>query len=232
MNTEIFESFEALSVRAADVMEEAVKANLQAHFCLATGASPLGCYREITRRITQQNLDLSASTITKLDEWLGIPMAHPGTCETFLRNEVLLPWRIKAENYISFNGDAEDPRAECTRIQSQLEKLPVFDVCVLGIGPNGHLGLNEPAEELSLRPHVSTLAPTTRRHPMLGDTELDAGMTMGLGTIMSSRHVLLLIVGESKQDAWRRLQERLISTQLPASFLHLHPNVTCLSALP
>lgn len=232
MNIEIAESFEALSIRAADILEEAVKANPGAHFCLATGASPLGCYREVSQRVAARKLDLSDVTITKLDEWLGIPMAHPGTCETFLRDEVLTPWQIRRSNYISFDGDTPDPVAECARIQNQLDGLAPFDVCVLGIGPNGHLGLNEPAEQLSVYPHVSTLAPTTRRHPMFGDTELDAGMTMGLGSIMSSRHVLLLIVGESKRDAWHRLHEAVISTSLPASLLHLHPNVTCLSALP
>ena len=232
MTIECFDSYEELSVRAADAIAGTVRGNPEAHLCLATGSSPLGAYREIGRRVNIGEFNLSRVRITKLDEWLGVPMSHSSTCETFLRREVLIPWAVPEDRYLSFDSDSLNPLTECFRIENALDGLPAFDLCVLGIGANGHLGLNEPGTELQLSAHVAVLAESTRHHPMLGATELEQGMTLGLGRIMSSRRILLLVVGENKATAWKRLLEQTITTALPASLLHLHPNVICISTLP
>jgi len=232
MTIECFDSYDALSNRAADVIAETTRGNSEAHLCLATGASPLGAYREVGRRVTGKELNSSRLQITKLDEWLGIPMSHPSTCETFLRSEVLVPWQVADERYLSFDANLPESGVECARVEKALEALPPFDLCVLGIGANGHLGLNEPATELQVEAHVASLAESTRNHPMLCATKLEQGMTLGIGRIMASQRILLLVVGESKSEAWKKLLEPVVTTNLPASLLHLHPDVICLSMLP
>lgn len=231
MTTECFNSFETLSCRAADVISETVRNHRGAHLCLATGASPLGAYREVARRVKERELDIGQTQLTKLDEWIGVPMSHPSTCETFLQREALGPWGVPGDRYLSFDSDSTNPAAECRRVEESLDRLPPFDLCVLGFGANGHVGLNEPSSEIQIDAHVAELAESTRHHPMLGETDLTQGMTLGLGRLFASRRIVLLVVGESKTAAWKKLLARTVSSDLPASLLHLHPNVTCLSTL-
>ena len=231
MKIESFDSYESMSLRAAELMVETVHRNPEAHLCVATGASPLGAYREVAARVHAGEASFESCSITKLDEWLGIPMSHPGSCETFIRNEILSPWGIREERYLAFDSDPAVPVQECARVMEALRTAPAFDLCVLGIGPNGHLGLNEPADELHVNPHVSVLAPTTRHHPMLGGTELERGLTLGVGPIMAARRVLLLVVGEHKTTVWWKLRRRVVTTQIPSSILHVHPDVIVLSTI-
>ncbi len=232
MKIQYFVSLEQLSESAAELVERLLKEKPDAHLCLATGASPLGLYRALSSRVQRQELDCGSCRITKLDEWLGIPMDHPASCESYLQEEVLRPWRIVPERYLAFDNSAPDPAAECRRVAEELAKLPTIDLCVLGMGANGHLGLNEPGEALQVGPHVAELAPETRSHPMIsGAAELEAGLTLGVGDILASLRILLLIVGESKRAAQKGLGEGTVRTSLPASLLHLHGEVTCLSSV-
>jgi galactosamine-6-phosphate isomerase len=213
------ENYDQMSQWACDVVGAVLSAKPDANLCLATGGSPEGLYAEMVRRKLGTDM-----RVTKLDEWHGLPDEHTATSEYFLRTRVLGPLAIPEERYLAFDGMAEDPEAECRRIAQLLRPV---DLAILGIGRNGHLGLNEPADELIPGPHVAELTLQTRSHGMLATSgsEVTHGLTMGIGNIMRAERVLLLITGPGKGQALAELKRGVVTTRLPASILHLHPRV-------
>ena len=115
----------------------------------------------------------------------------PASCETYLAQHVLQPWNIAPDRYLAFQSDAVDPQQECARVQTALDAWGTIDVCVLGLGANGHLGFNEPGEIAHPFCHVAELTEATRQHPMLTDTQADTeyGMTLGLADIARAHGV-------------------------------------------
>ena len=168
--------------------------------------------------------------LLKLDEWAGLAMDDPATCEAYLRQHVVEPLRIPPERYIAFRGDAIALDAECAHIEGVLEEQGPIDLCVLGLGVNGHIGLNEPGPELHPGPHVATLSRTSLDHPMLRRARANVrhGVTLGMGDILRSRKVLLLVSGTHKREAMQSLRDPRVSTSFPASLLWLHADATCL----
>lgn len=213
-------SYDELSSITAEAVIGVLQECPSARFCLATGASPEGLYR----KIGESGVDLSEVRITKLDEWLGLPDDHPATSESYLRRHVLDPWRVSSDRYVGFRSSTDDPDEECRRV---VKETGGIDLCVLGIGANGHLGLNEPEQEIDSRTRCVALTEEMRAYPMLDglDPKPTHGMTMGLSDIFGSRQILLLVVGESKRKALEILQRGVIGTTWPATLLRLHPNV-------
>ena len=158
------------------------------------------------------------------------PDGPPGTCESYLRNYFVGPLQIPEDRYIAFQSDPENPEAECERIQQILDQKGPIDICILGIGMNGHIALNEPAPSLHTNCHVAHLSQKSLQHPMIaGDTEKPGyGLTLGMANIFQSRLIILLINGIKKREITQAFLEQKISTELPASLLWLHPNVICL----
>jgi len=204
---------------------------------LATGATPTRTYQRLARMRTGRPALFRSVRIVKLDEWLGLPMDHPATCETYLREHVLGPWRVPPSRYHGFVSRTRDPEAECARLARWLGRHGPFDLCVLGLGRNGHLLMNEPADALPAGPHVARLAASTRAHSMVRAMKRPPrrGLTMGLADILRARAILLLVSGAPKAAALRRLLSGRVTTRCPASLLWLHPDVTVLcdrDALP
>lgn len=222
-----FTDYAAMSAEAARLFGEAIAGKKSPTACLATGHSPRGLYRNLGKG----KADLSHLNIVKLDEWLGLPMDHPGSCETYLRQEVLEPLRIPDSRFVGFQANPPDTAAECRRMQGELTRMGTLDVCVLGIGKNGHLAMNEPAPVLQPHCHRAQLAPGTQQHAMLAGSEITIteGLTLGMADVLNARLVLLLVSGPGKEEAFKRLQNPVVTTDLPASFLWLHPNVEVLA---
>ena len=128
---------------------------------------------------------------------------------------------------VGFRGDAKDPHEEALRIGSWLRRNGPIDVCVLGLGVNGHLAFNEPAAFLQPGAHVAKLAKESLGHSMLNQSrgKPSCGLTLGIGDLLQSRKILLLVSGPSKFEPLRRFRERQVSSEFPASFLWLHSNV-------
>jgi galactosamine-6-phosphate isomerase len=164
----------------------------------------------------------------KLDEWLGLPMRHPATSESYLRHTVLGPLGIPRFRYQGFRSGPEDADAECARLARWLARHGPLDLCVLGLGRNGHLLMNEPATAFTPGPHVARLSATTRRHSMLKALKAPPryGLTMGLADILQSRAILLLVSGRHKIAPFRQMLSGRVTTRCPASFLWLHADVT------
>jgi galactosamine-6-phosphate isomerase len=222
--------YQEMSRKAASLVLEAVKKKPNLLLCAATGSSPEELYRELATTAEEEKEQFKQLRILKLDEWGGIPENHPVSCEYFLREKLLTPLAIPRERYISFASDPEDPARECSRISSLVETQGPIDICILGLGANGHLALNEPASKLQAYAHVAALSEESLRHPMIASLEQKPsyGLTLGMEEILSSRLIIMLVSGKGKKQIAELFLEGKISTELPASFLWNHPNVECL----
>lgn len=227
---QVSSDYEAMSQAAAAWILAEARARPQALISLPTGASPARTYEALAGTSRGAPGLLSKARFLKLDEWGGLEMDDPATCEVHLQEKLLRPLRVGPKSYLGFLSNPPDPRAECGRIADWLAANGPIDICILGIGLNGHLGLNEPAEELQAGPHVAELSESTRRHPMLAAARGTAryGLTLGMADLLRSRKVLLLASGAAKAEPLDRAFRGGISTRFPASFLQLHPDVTVL----
>jgi galactosamine-6-phosphate isomerase len=219
--------FEAMSRAAADDVAAAVRRTPDAILCLATGGSPSRAYDLLAEAGRREPGLFARVRAVKLDEWGGVAMDDPCTCEVYLREKVVGPLGIAPERYLAWETRPDDRDAECRRIAAWLRAHGPIDVCVLGLGANGHLGLNEPGASPDSGPHVESLAESTRRHPMLAlaRNRVDFGFTLGMADILKSRKVLLLVGGAAKAEPLRRLVTGPIGPEFPASLLRRHPDL-------
>ena len=217
---------EALDREAAALIWEAAAEKPDLLICLASGDTPTGTYALLAAAPER----LAGARFIQLDEWAGLGVDAPVSCAAYLERTLLGPLAVPPERWIGFCGDAPDAAAECRRVAAALAAAGPIDLCILGLGRNGHLGLNEPAESFDPVCHVATLAQETRGHPMLAETAAPVreGLTLGLGDILRARRILLLVSGRAKQAQLAGLASRRVTPQLPASFLWLHGDAVCL----
>lgn len=222
--------YQEMSGHAASLVLEEIQEKPDLLLCVATGSSPEGLYRELAATASRKPDLFNRLRILKLDEWGGIPENHPASCEYYVNNEILMPLRIPRDRYISFASDPESLDLESGRIRSRILSEGPIDICILGLGKNGHLGLNEPAPMLKPYTHVTALTDTSLEHSMIASLEQKPayGLTLGMQEILSSKKIIMLVAGKGKKQVAEKLMEGKISTHLPASFLWLHPHVECL----
>lgn len=228
MRVEVATSYEEMSRRAAARIARELRRRPGLLMGVVTGASPTHAYRRLAEARRLEPALFRRLRVLKLDEWLGLPMRHPATSESYVRKEILGPFGVSRSRYQGFRSRPRDPAAECARMARWLERHGPLDVCVLGLGRNGHVLMNEPAAVLPPGPHRARLAASTRRHSMLQGLKTPPryGLTMGLADILRSRTILLLVSGRPKAVALRRMLSGTVSTRCPASFLWLHADVT------
>jgi galactosamine-6-phosphate isomerase len=224
------DSYKSVSQEAASLVLKELEGNRNKVLCAATGNSPQGTYALLKQAFDLQPALFSGLRVIKLDEWGGIPMDSSGTCESFLQFHLIGPLQIDSNRYISFESNPKDPVRECNRIQDELIKSGPIDICILGLGMNGHLALNEPGAFLEACVHVAKLSKTSLTHAMIKDMKPKPsfGLTLGMGDILQSKLILLLISGDKKKEITAEFLNGKISTALPASLLWLHSNVVCL----
>lgn len=197
---------------------------------VATGATPARTYEHLAARRPAAPGLFRRLRVLGLDEWLGLPVGHPATCARYIRERILDPLGIPRSRFHGFRAASARPAVEVLRLSRWLDRHGPIDLCLLGLGRNGHLLMNEPARALRPRAHVAILAESTRRHSMLTGVRVAPrrGLTLGLADVLRSLRILLLVSGRHKRHALARILEGTVSTSCPASFLWLHPDVTVL----
>jgi putative deaminase/isomerase len=222
--------YESGSHLAAEWLASAVREQPDLLLCAATGHSPTRTYELFVQTLTSTYTPTNQLRILQLDEWIGLPPDDPATCQAHLRKLLIQPLEIDAARFIAFESDTSPPESECERIEAWLQVHGAIDVCVLGLGINGHLGFNEPADELTAGCHLAPLTEESRSHPMLAGSGVCPahGLTLGLRDILASLSILLLVFGATKAAQLERLLTGGISTHFPGSFLALHSRVICI----
>ncbi|HEX2475083.1 MAG TPA: 6-phosphogluconolactonase [Lacipirellulaceae bacterium] len=229
LKPQVFANHEAVSRHAADWIVNQLRKEPSALLCLACGTTPMRTYQLLAEQGAREPELFAKCRVIKLDEWGGLPPGDTATCEAQLRSTLIEPLRLH-EQYVSFNGQSEDPKAECARISSWLLHHGPIDTCVLGLGVNGHIGFNEPDTFLEPHAHVAPLSQASLEHAMLRQTthRPTYGLTLGMADLLQSRHVLLLVTGSTKREPLRRLLTGAITTDFPGSLLQLHQNTVVL----
>jgi len=223
------DSYESISRQAANRIEAALEQNPSLLLCAAGGSTPARAYELLVESKKQNPAAFASLRVVKLDEWGGIAMDDPGSCETQLKKQLINPLAVASNRYYSLQSNSESPEKVCQQMRNHLAAVGPIDLCILGLGVNGHIGMNEPAATLEPFTHVATLSEVSLRHPMLKSSRTPAfGLTLGMVEILSSREILLLVNGTAKREALRTLLRREITTDFPASFLWLHSNWTLL----
>lgn len=205
----------------------ALSGNPQLVLGLPTGKTPVGFYHELASMAASSHADFSRARTFNLDEFFGIPPDHPGSYRRFMEHHLFSRVNLRPENIHFLDGSAVDSTAECLRYEAAIEEVGGIDIQILGIGTNGHIGFNEPADELQARTHRVTLRPETRRSnaALFGGNAHDVpaeALSMGMATILQARAIVLLATGRTKAGCIDRLVNGPITTALPASFLQVH----------
>jgi galactosamine-6-phosphate isomerase len=230
MEIVIFDTYKELSQKAIEIIVEEIQKNKNLLLCTATGSTPTGTYEMLGKEYKKQPELFDQLRIIKLDEWGGIPMNNPATCESYLQTHLIQPLLISESRYISFNSNPANPIQECEKIQEKLEEAGAIDLCILGLGINGHLALNEPAGYLQPHCHVAQLSAESLEHSMVSELLIKPtyGLTLGMADILHSKMIIILINGPQKRNIVSRFLSKEITSSVPASFLWLHSNVICL----
>lgn len=196
---------------------------------LATGGTPLATYDELVRRHETDGLRLDHANYVLLDEYVGVPADHPASYRRFIRDVFTDRVGVPTESVHGPPGDADDLEMAADAYERVLDSLPPREIQILGIGRDGHIGFNEPASSLASRTRIKTLTEETRddnrRFFDDGDVPRHA-LTMGIGTILEARRLLLLATGTAKAPAVAAAVEGPVTAMLPASALQLHPAAT------
>lgn len=230
MKVIIAENYSHESSLAADIIERTVRAKPDCCLGLATGSSPLGMYKELARRCNEEGLDFSRVKSVNLDEYAGLEPSHPQSYRYFMDSNFFDHINIDKKNTYVANGTG-DAEANIREFRAVLAESDV-DIQVLGVGPDGHLGFNEPGEALHDMAHMepldeSTIDANARFFASRNEVPRYA-FTMGMGDIMRAKSLLLIISG-SKQDAARQLlMDGKVTTGCPATFMKLHRDATVL----
>jgi glucosamine-6-phosphate deaminase len=223
---------EAASVIAARVVARVVRDKPNAVLGLATGSTPLAMYRELIRLHRDEGLDFSRITTFNLDEYVGLAPEHPASYHAFMWENFFCHVNVRRECSHIPDGLASDVPVFCRQYEDAIRAAGGIDLQVLGIGGDGHIGFNEPSSSLASRTRIKTLTAQTRRDnaPFFARPE-DVPfhvITMGVGTIMDTRQVLLLAFGEKKAQAVAAAVEGPITAMSPASILQMHPVARCI----
>jgi glucosamine-6-phosphate deaminase len=222
---------EELGREAARVVANAVRRNPGLRLGLATGSTMLGMYQELVRLHRDEKLDLSRVVTFNLDEYLGLSSNHPQSFHHFMRQSFFAHVNVDPSNIHIPDGDIKGNYQQyCASYEEGIRNAGGIDLQVLGIGRNGHIGFNEPTSSLGSRTRLKVLSEETihdNRKFFGSEVEIpQCAITMGIGTILESKRILLLASGSPKAAAIAKAIEGPLTASVTASALQLHSDVT------
>jgi glucosamine-6-phosphate deaminase len=222
------DSYEALSLEGARIVADRLRKKPNIVLGLATGSTPLGMYKELIRMHRDEGLDFSKVTTFNLDEYVGLPPEHDQSYHYFMHENLFKHINIDPRFIHIPQGMARDLDAFCAWYEQRIAECGGIDLQILGIGANGHIAFNEPGSSLGSRTRIKTLAGTTRQDNARFFSRAEEvpkyALTMGVGTIMDAREVLLLANKKGKSLAVKAAVEGPITAMCPASIIQLHRN--------
>ena len=230
MQVHVYDNARQVGRAAAALFAAQVIRKPQSVLGLATGSSPIGCYQQLIAWYQDGLLDFSQCVSFNLDEYVGISHTHPESYHQFMQDHLFSAINMKETNVP--DGNAPDLWAEAARYDAAIEQAGGIDLQLLGIGRNGHIGFNEPADRFVYGTQIVNLTKSTieanRRFFESEDQVPRQAISLGVGGIMNAKGVVLIAMGEDKAQAIRDTVKGDVTPQAQASILRFHPNATIL----
>jgi len=225
----ITDTYEQMGQLAAELLEQQLLRKPNSVLGLATGSTPISLYNELIRLHRQRGLDFSQVVSFNLDEYVGLPPSHPQSYRYFMDQHLFQHINMPPGNIHVPYGHADSVPEFCDWYENQIQQAGGIDIQILGIGADGHIAFNEPGSSLGSRTRLKTLTQQTiednaRFFDNIEDVPRFA-ITMGVGTILEAKKIILLANGKTKADIIAQAIEGPITAQITASFLQLHRDV-------
>jgi len=229
MTVHVLPRYEELSKKAVEDLSDLLSSVDKPLVCVASGDSPFGLYNELVRKVKNKEVDISSWSFVGLDEWMGMNGNDEGSCRFHLNRQFFDALQIEKQKICFFDGRTNDPDKECAQTESFIQQHGGIDVAILGLGMNGHVGMNEPGTVADIRSHVAEIAPLTQQvgQKYFSETKsLSHGMTLGIQTLKEAKHIMLIVSGAAKAPIVKKIFEEKVSEHIPATFLRDHPGFT------
>ncbi|MCU9613448.1 glucosamine-6-phosphate deaminase [Caldibacillus lycopersici] len=225
--------YQDLSKIAADYIINKVNSFPKLKLGLATGGTPIGIYKNLIADHQKNGTSYREITTFNLDEYVGLAGHNQNSYRYYMNHHLFDHIDIQKKNTFIPRGDVDNIQSECSAYEDLIQKHKGIDLQILGIGTNGHIGFNEPGTSFKSETHVVNLTASTRMANARYFNSLEEvptrAITMGIGTIMKSKEIILLISGEQKKEALNRLLTGTVDESFPASALKNHPYVTIIA---
>ncbi|MDD6729203.1 MAG: glucosamine-6-phosphate deaminase [Eubacteriales bacterium] len=230
MNVLIYDNEEQIGVAAGSLIASQVIAKPQSVLGLATGSTPLKTYAQMIKLYSDGAVDYSKVTTFNLDEYCKLDVNDVNSYHRFMHDNLFNSINIPEENINFLDGNAEDMEQECISYEEKIKNAGGIDIQLLGIGSNGHIAFNEPADCFERISHVvalkeSTIKDNSRFFKSIDEVPTHA-VTMGIGSIMQAKRILIIATGENKAKAVKQMINENVTPQCPASVLQFHADVT------
>lgn len=221
--------YEDMSKKAANIIASQVVLKPDCVLGLATGSTPIGAYKNLVEKYEQGDLDFSQVTTVNLDEYKGLPRENDQSYYYFMHDNLFDHVNVKPGNTHLPDGTKEDANEECARYEELIRSLGGQDLQLLGLGHNGHIGFNEPDTVFEKTTHCVDLQESTieanKRFFASADDVPKQAYTMGIGTIMQAKKILVVVSGEDKADTVAKAFFGPVTPEVPASILQFHKDV-------
>ncbi|MDR0589312.1 MAG: glucosamine-6-phosphate deaminase [Spirochaetaceae bacterium] len=228
LNITIMENEEAFDRAAAWRIIAGMLANPRALIGLSTGQTTKNMHRLVSEIFALCPFDVSGISLFNVDELTNLPRSYPGCCYTMIKEQIAGPLGIREENFIMPPTMSDDFEGESRRFQEALEARGGIDLQILGLGANGHIGINQPGTPFNSETWVSPMDPVfeerVRKETGVAPEHPLGGLTLGIRTIMHARRIILVAKGAHKADMVERMIRGPVTEDIPASVLQLHPN--------
>jgi len=227
----IIENYQDLSAETAAIIAGIILEKPDALLCFPAGETSIGTFNHLIDLYKHGKVSFSRCKIVGLDEWLNLGERRNENCFSFLKKHLFDHIDYSAENLCFFDGETAHPEKECLKTDDFIRTNGPIDLVLLGVGMNGHLGLNEPGSSFDSYSHIVELDEVTRevgKKYFQGEVRLNAGITLGLKSIMEASSVILQLNGIRKSRIYERLMNCEITPDFPVSILKSHPNALLL----
>ena len=222
MELKIYPDYQQLSKATAQLIIDVIQKRKNALICIASGHTPVGVFEQLVHEVKFNGLDLDGCTFLSLDEWVGIDPADPGSCLSMLKKDFFTPLQIGEKQLVYFDVTVPDLDKECKRINDFIASHDGLDVMLVGLGTNGHIGMNEPGTSFDTYAHVGELAEETKntgQKYFSKATVLSNGVTLGLRHLREARLPIVMANGEKKAAIISTMLKGKVTEQVPASIV-------------
>ena len=228
MQVVVGETYRSMSEKCVHDLLEFIQPLKDPLLCTASGDTPKGMYQELIKQVKENNIDISNWHFIGLDEWAGMNGADEGSCRYHLDNDLFRPLQIAEDKIIFFDGRSKSLQAQCDGVEDYIHLMGGIDVAILGLGMNGHVGMNEPGTPPQLHSHIADIDAMTQlvgQKYFKNEQQLTKGLTLGLATLQEASFLMLLTSGAKKAAIIKKIFEEDASPQLPATLLLPHKKI-------